>query len=46
LVRHPLFGVALVIVIPLQIVRTRREARVLDAKFGEAYGQYRERTWF
>jgi protein-S-isoprenylcysteine O-methyltransferase Ste14 len=44
--RHPLFGVALAIIIPLQIVRARREAQVLEAKFGEAYRQYRERTWF
>ena len=44
--RHPLFAVALVIIIPLQIVRARREAQVLETKFGEAYRQYRERTWF
>lgn len=37
---------AIVILVPTQIVRARREARVLEAKFGDAYRQYRERTWF
>lgn len=47
MVRRPTSWLVLVIiVIPLQIIRARREARVLEAKFGEAYRQYRERTWF
>ena len=37
---------ALIIVIPIQIVRARREAGVLEAAFGEEYRRYRERTWF
>jgi protein-S-isoprenylcysteine O-methyltransferase Ste14 len=37
--------VALVIV-PLQIVRARREERVLAAAFGEEYRRYRSKTWF
>jgi len=37
--------VALVI-LPIQVVRARREARVLEAKFGEEYREYRRRTWF
>jgi protein-S-isoprenylcysteine O-methyltransferase Ste14 len=36
----------LIIIIPMQILRARREARVLEAKFGDAYRQYRSRTWF
>jgi protein-S-isoprenylcysteine O-methyltransferase Ste14 len=36
----------IIIVVPMQIIRARREARVLDAKFGDAYRQYRSRTWF
>ncbi len=36
----------LVVVIPLQIVRARREARVLRAAFGAEYDRYRARTWF
>ena len=47
MVRRPTSWLVLVIiVIPVQIIRARREARVLEAKFGEAYRQYRERTWF
>jgi protein-S-isoprenylcysteine O-methyltransferase Ste14 len=37
---------ALVIVIPMQIVRTRREAAVLEATFGDEYRRYRRQTWF
>jgi protein-S-isoprenylcysteine O-methyltransferase Ste14 len=36
----------LVIVIPMQIVRARREAAVLEATFGEEYRDYRRQTWF
>jgi len=36
-------GVALV---PITLVRARREQHVLDAAFGEEYRRYRERTWF
>jgi protein-S-isoprenylcysteine O-methyltransferase Ste14 len=46
MVRRPGFGLALVIIIPMQIIRARREARVLEAKFGDAYRHYRSRTWF
>lgn len=34
------------VLIPMQIIRARREAAVLEAKFGEAYREYRKRTWF
>jgi protein-S-isoprenylcysteine O-methyltransferase Ste14 len=46
MVRYPALAVVLVIIIPMQIIRARREAHVLEAKFGEAYRQYREQTWF
>jgi protein-S-isoprenylcysteine O-methyltransferase Ste14 len=36
---------ALIIVIPVQIVRARREAEVLEATFGEEYRRYRQQTW-
>ena len=36
----------LLVVIPMQIIRARREAAVLEAKFGGAYREYRKRTWF
>lgn len=32
-------------VIPLQIWRGRKEAQVLEAKFGEEYRRYRAATW-
>ncbi|MFI5118668.1 MAG: methyltransferase family protein [Terriglobales bacterium] len=35
----------LIIIIPMQIIRARREARVLEEKFGDAYREYRKRTW-
>lgn len=38
--------VLVVVVIPLQIVRARREVAVLEAKFGDEYREYRKRTWF
>jgi protein-S-isoprenylcysteine O-methyltransferase Ste14 len=34
----------LVVVVPLQIVRARREARILRAAFGDKYDRYRART--
>jgi protein-S-isoprenylcysteine O-methyltransferase Ste14 len=37
---------ALVVLIALQIWRARKEARVLEEKFGEDYRTYRARTWF
>ena len=48
MIRRPSFWLLLVtiILIPTQIIRARREARVLEAKFGDAYRQYRDRTWF
>lgn len=38
--------IVLLVLIPAQIIRARREAAVLEAKFGDAYRDYRKRTWF
>jgi len=38
--------IVLLALVPLQIMRARREAAVLEAKFGDAYREYRKRTWF
>jgi protein-S-isoprenylcysteine O-methyltransferase Ste14 len=46
MLRQPLLWLLLLIVIPLQIIRARNEARVLEATFGDAYREYRQRTWF
>lgn len=36
----------LAILLAVQILRVRQESRVLEAKFGDEYRDYRKRTWF
>jgi protein-S-isoprenylcysteine O-methyltransferase Ste14 len=43
---RPLFFLVFLILIPMQWMRVREERRVLEAKFGDAYREYRRRTWF
>jgi len=43
---RPLFLLVFVVLIPLQIWRARKEAQVLEARFGDAYRAYRAKTWF
>jgi protein-S-isoprenylcysteine O-methyltransferase Ste14 len=43
---RPLFLLGLLVLIPVQIVRARKEERVLTEAFGEEYLQYKARTWF
>jgi protein-S-isoprenylcysteine O-methyltransferase Ste14 len=38
--------IILLVLVPVQILRARREATVLEARFGEVYREYRKRTWF
>jgi protein-S-isoprenylcysteine O-methyltransferase Ste14 len=45
-VNRPRWFWCFLILIPLQIVRARAEAKVLEERFGKAYRQYRARTWF
>lgn len=45
LLDRPRWLLIFVAVIPLQIWRARKEARVLEAKFGEEYRAYRAETW-
>jgi len=45
-VEKPAWLAFLMILIPVQVIRARREARVLEEKFGEEYRAYRRRTWF
>jgi protein-S-isoprenylcysteine O-methyltransferase Ste14 len=35
-----------VVMIPLQVVRSRKEEQVLTEKFGAAYLDYKQKTWF
>ena len=44
--QRPVFLLIFVILIPLQIVRSRKEAQVLEAKFGDEYLEYKRKTWF
>jgi protein-S-isoprenylcysteine O-methyltransferase Ste14 len=46
LLGQPYLLLVFAVLIPLQIVRTHNEARVLDEKFGEVYRNYRRGTWF
>lgn len=43
---RPRWLLFLVALIPIQVLRSRREARVLKEKFGSAYLEYRQKTWF
>lgn len=36
----------LLVIIPMQVMRARKEAGVLEAKFGDEYRAYRRATWF
>ena len=46
IVERPKLLAVLLVLIPMQVIRARREAAVLEAKFGDAYREYRKRTWF
>jgi protein-S-isoprenylcysteine O-methyltransferase Ste14 len=43
---RPWFLLIWVPLIPLQRWRVRKEEQVLEAKFGDAYRDYKRRTWF
>ncbi len=43
---QPWFLIVFAVLIPLQAYRSQREARVLEAKFGDAYREYKQKTWF
>ena len=36
----------LIVLLPIQILRARKESEVLEAHFGDAYRQYKSTTWF
>ena len=44
-IERPLFLLAFLVLVPMQIVRSRREARVLEEKFGDEYREYARHTW-
>jgi protein-S-isoprenylcysteine O-methyltransferase Ste14 len=46
ILQRPALWLLVILVMALQTVRARKEARVLEAKFGDEYRAYRRRTWF
>lgn len=44
--RNPHLWGLLVPLVVAQAIRARKEARVLEGKFGDQYREYRARTWF
>ena len=44
--QRPYAWVLIIAVIVGQTIRARREAGVLEAAFGDAYREYRNKTWF
>ncbi len=45
-VDRPWFLLLVLVIVPLQVVRARKEERVLAACFGEEYARYKAGTWF
>ena len=43
---QPRFLLCFVVVIPMQLWRSRVEARALEEKFGAQYLEYKRQTWF
>jgi len=43
---RPWWLLIFVVLIPLQLFRVRKEEKVLEAKFGDSYREYRRKTWF
>jgi protein-S-isoprenylcysteine O-methyltransferase Ste14 len=44
--QRPYLWILLVLLVLVQILRARQEAKVLEEKFGESYREYRRKTWF
>lgn len=45
-VNKPWLLLIFAVIIPMQIYRSRKEAKVLEEKFGAAYLEYKRKTWF
>ena len=43
---QPWWLLVFALLIPLQVYRSRKESQVLEEKFGDAYREYKQRTWF
>jgi len=45
-VRKPLWLVPWGMIVAMQIVRAKKEERALEDKFGEAFREYKRKTWY
>lgn len=43
---RPWWLLIFVVLIPMQLLRVRKEEQVLEARFGDAYVEYKRKTWF
>jgi len=46
IVHRPILWLFLLAIVAMQRLRARREAKVLEAAFGDAYREYLRKTWF
>jgi protein-S-isoprenylcysteine O-methyltransferase Ste14 len=46
ILHKPRLLLILAILVPVQVFRAHREAKVLENKFGDTYREYRKKTWF
>lgn len=46
IIARPIWLLVFAIIIPLQVWRARKEAKLLEASFGDEYRKYRASTWF
>jgi protein-S-isoprenylcysteine O-methyltransferase Ste14 len=46
LIGKPIWLSLVAIIVLMQVIRARKESKVLEDKFGEAYRAYRRKTWF
>jgi len=43
---NPWFFLLFLVLIPMQVIRLRKESQVLEEAFGDSYRSYKRRTWF
>ncbi len=43
---NPWFFLLFLVLIPVQVIRLRKESQVLEATFGDSYRAYKRHTWF
>lgn len=43
---RPLYLLFFVVLVPVQLMRSRKEEKVLTERFGDTYLRYKEHTWF